>query len=181
MSPELFDHLLSLVAPLISKEGTQFRKAISAAERLALTLRFLATGESQISLTFLFRMGKNTVSKILKETCEAIYQVLSGKYLKSPQSRNDWHKITKEFEIVWNFPHVIDAIDGKHIRIECPKNTGTLYHNYKGFFSLVLLAIFDAHYCFTLVTTFRSGPSQPGPISILWLQMNLRSPLYLTI
>ena len=73
MTPERFDHLLSLVAPLISKEDTQFRKAISAAERLALTLRFLATGESQISLTFLFRMGKNTVSKILQETCEAIY------------------------------------------------------------------------------------------------------------
>ena len=45
--------------------------------------------------------------------------------------------------------HVVGAIDEKHIRIQCTKKTGTLYQNYKGFFSLVLLVIYDARYCFT--------------------------------
>ena len=47
MSPERFQHLLSLVRPLIEKEDIKFRKAISPAERLAITLRFLATDDSQ--------------------------------------------------------------------------------------------------------------------------------------
>ena len=144
MSPERFDHFLSLVAPIISKNDTRFRKSITAGERLALTLRFLAAGESQIGLTFSFRMGKATVSKIIRETCDAIYKILSPVYLSPPKSSDDWKKITADFELLWNIPHVIGSIDGKHVRIECPANTGTLYQNYKGFFSIVLLAICNA-------------------------------------
>ena len=54
-------------------------------------------------------------------------------------------------------PHVVGVIDGKHIRIQCPKKTGTLHHNSKGFFSLVLLAICDARYCFTLFDVGQYG------------------------
>ena len=63
-------------------------------------------------------------------------------YLKSPSSVNDWKCILERLEEVWNFSHVVGAIDGKYIRIECPKLIGTLYHNYKGFFY--------ADYCFKL-------------------------------
>ena len=44
---------------------------------------------------------------------------------------------------MWNFPQVVGAINGKQIRIECPKLSGTLYHNCKGSFSMVLLAVCD--------------------------------------
>ena len=48
-------------------------------------------------------------------------------------------------------PHTIGCIDGKRICIECPRLNGTLYYNYKGFFSMVLRALCDSNYCFTLV------------------------------
>lgn len=43
MSVVDFDELLDLVSPLIIKQDTQMRKAISPGERLAVTLRYLAT------------------------------------------------------------------------------------------------------------------------------------------
>ena len=46
--------------------------------------------------------------------------------------------------------HVIGALDGKDIRIQCPTKTGTLYYNHKGYFGLVLLAVCDTKYCFSL-------------------------------
>ena len=55
MSPERFEHLLQLIGPKITKEDTRFRKSIPAGECLALTLRFLASGDSQKSLSFSYR------------------------------------------------------------------------------------------------------------------------------
>ena len=151
MSPERMEHLLSLVVPLIVKKDTNFRKAIPPAQRLMLTLRFLASGDSQISLTYLFRMEKKTVSRIISETSEALYGVLSKMYLNAPKNQKQWKKISEEFQELWQFPHVIGAIDGKHIRIQVPNKSGTLFHNYKGFFSLQLLAVCDAKDNFTFV------------------------------
>ena len=42
-------------------------------------------------------------------------------------------------------------IDGKHVAMWCQKNTRSLYHNYKGFFSQVLLAVCDAKYKFIFI------------------------------
>ena len=157
MSPESYDHLLELLKPLISKKNTKFREPISAEIRLAVTLRYLASGESQQSLSWSYRIGRSTVSKIIRETSKAIWDILSPDYLKSPSSEVEWKQVSDDFNGIWNLPNVIGAIDGKHIAVECPKNTGSLYYNYKGFFSIVLLAICDAKYCFTHVDIGQYG------------------------
>ena len=57
------------------------REAISAAERLTLTFRYLASGDDQQSLSFSYRFGRTTVSHIIKETLHAIWLALKDKYV----------------------------------------------------------------------------------------------------
>ena len=45
MSAEMFEHLLTSVGPLIERRGCRSRAPISAAERLVITLRYLAIFE----------------------------------------------------------------------------------------------------------------------------------------
>lgn len=164
MSPERFEHLLTLVAPYIEKKACRSRDPISPAERLVVTLRYLATGDSQQSQSFNFRMGKSTICHIIQETCIGIWNALSEVYLKSPSSSSDWEGIANEMFEEWNFPHCIGALDGKHVMIECPPNGGSKYFNYKGYHSIVLLAMCDANYCFTMVDVGSYGKDNDASI-----------------
>ncbi|KAK7151637.1 hypothetical protein R3I94_008090 [Phoxinus phoxinus] len=67
--------------------------AISAKDRLSVTLRFLATGETFKSLGFQYRMGSTTVSQIVISTCEALYEVMKEDYLKTPTSEAAWRAV----------------------------------------------------------------------------------------
>lgn len=72
MSASDFEYLINLVGPKISKADSTFRKAIPVTERLALTLRYLATGDSYTSLSFLFKVSKQVISNIVPEVCAAL-------------------------------------------------------------------------------------------------------------
>ena len=170
MSPESFQALLDIVGPRISKQSTQMRESLSAAERLALTVRYLASGDSQISLSFAFRIGKSTVSNIVAEVSESIWLALKEKYVPFPSKKEQWKQISDDFYKTWNLPHCIGALDGKHVRIVAPKLSGTLYHNYKGYFSTVLLAICDAKYNIIYVNVEEYGSNNDsGVLNNSWL------------
>ena len=150
MSPESFDYLLQLGEPDIRKNKTRFCDHISPEVRSALNLRYLASAESQQSLSCSYRVEGITVSKIIRETCKVIWKVLMPKYMKLPTTEEEWKSIAKDYEEIWNLVHCIVSIDGKHIAVEFPKRSVSLYFNYKGFYSLVLLTICAANYCFTV-------------------------------
>lgn len=81
-----------------------------------------------------------------------------------PQNEQEWMELSREFEAMWNFQHCIGACDGKHIVIQCPQKSGSTYYNYKGTFSIVLMAVVDAKYCFTYVHIGCQGRISDGGV-----------------
>jgi len=59
-------------------------------------------------------------------------------------TKDIWEKTAKRYEELWNLPNCIGSVDGKHISIRKPFNSGSAFYNYKKFFSIVLMAIADA-------------------------------------
>ncbi|XP_046991873.1 protein ALP1-like [Schistocerca americana] len=65
-----------------------------------------------------------------------------------PKCEEDWLRIASGFESKWQFPHCLGAIDGKHIIIVPPKESGSFFFNYKKTNSVVLMAVANANYEF---------------------------------
>ena len=75
--------------PKIEKKTTRLRKPISAGERLAITLRFLATGETYRSLRYQYRLSSSAISSIAPEVCDPIIETLAGEYMRFPSNEED--------------------------------------------------------------------------------------------
>ena len=131
---------------MIQKQNTHLRQAISAEEKLAVTLRYLATRETFSSLMYQYRIHKSTISQFVPEVCKAIYSVLAPDYMKLPSSNKEWEHIIEQTNERWHFPNCFAAADGKHVKIICPKHSGSEFYNFKGFYSIVLLAFVDYDY-----------------------------------
>ncbi|KAJ8879283.1 hypothetical protein PR048_019890 [Dryococelus australis] len=131
MTKSDFEELLHLVVPKITKGNTNYRLAIPPSIRLAVGLRFIATGDSYTSLMYLFKISKQSVSVIVPEVCEALIEALH-KYCKvspntssllsgvwassfvvdSPQNDPDCtaaDQLTLESSMRWDFPPSVPA------------------------------------------------------------------------
>ena len=84
--------------------------------------------------------------------------------MQVPATESDWQHIADGFFTKWNFPHCIGALDGKHIQIEAPKNSGSVYFNYHGNFSVVLMAIADGDYKITYADVGCQGRISDGGV-----------------
>jgi hypothetical protein len=69
----------------------------------------------------------------------------------------EWKAAARVFGLKWNFYNAIGAIDGKQIAIRKPKLSGLLYCNYKGSYSVVLMAAVNAHYEFLMINEEVNG------------------------
>ena len=97
------------------------------------------------------------------ETTKALWDALQPRYICVP-SCDEWLKVVQDYSEKWNMPNCIRSIDGKHSRIQCPPNTGSLFYCYKDFHSVVLLAVADANACFTVIEVGAFGKENDSTI-----------------
>ena len=84
--------------------------------------------------------------------------------LQTPETQEEWEQVDWLFEKRWNFPNCLVGLDGKHVRIYPPANSRSLYHNFKGGFSVVLMALVDANLEFIYVDARQCGRHADGGI-----------------
>lgn len=101
------------------------------------------------------------MSLIVPEVAQVICEELVDVYMPVPKE-SDWQDIAEQFWVNRDFPKCIGAIDGKHVRIVAPPNSGSLFFNYKGTFSIVLLAVVDANLCFRIIDVGAYGRGSDG-------------------
>ncbi|CAH2003310.1 unnamed protein product [Acanthoscelides obtectus] len=91
-----------------------------------------------------------------------------------PTTENEWRYVAEMFEALWNFPHCLGAIDGRHCVLQAPIHSGSDYFNYKGNFSIVLLGVADPNYCFLFADVGCQGRISDGGVlknSIFWKKL----------
>lgn len=162
IEPELFAEMLQRLSPRLAKSETNMRQPLSVGLKLAVTLRFLASGNSYTSLQYSFRVSKSAICRFVPQVCRAIIDIYKPEVLKCPRTPEEWNNVATAFSKRWNYHNCGGALDGKHVAIKKPINGGSLFYNYKKFHSIVLMALADANYKFLYVDIGAEGGAGDG-------------------
>lgn len=91
-----------------------------------------------------------------------------------PSTTEEWRQIASDYFTQWQFPMCIGALDGKRILLQKPNNTGSEFYDYKGHFSMIMLAVVDANYKFIYVDVGACGRASDGGV---WDRCSLKKAL----
>ena len=139
MPPELYQDLEQRITAELQRDRTLMRGPVSPGVKLAVTLRYLPTGDSYTTLQYAFREASLTIEKFVPEVCDAITRAYQDQVMWCPTLLEDGLLVESVFRWRWNFPHALGALDGRHIQIRYLQGGGSLFRKYKGFHSIVLL------------------------------------------
>ncbi|KAL3517605.1 hypothetical protein ACH5RR_020194 [Cinchona calisaya] len=157
VSKKTFEYVCSLVredlisrppSGLINIEG----RLLSVEKQVAIALRRLASGESQVSVGASFGVGQSTVSQVTWRFIEALEE--RGKHHLNWPGSSRMEKIKSEFEAACGLPNCCGAIDATHIVMTLPAvQTSDDWCDQQNNFSMFLQGIVDNEMRFLDIVT----------------------------
>ncbi|XP_016839763.1 protein ALP1-like [Nasonia vitripennis] len=149
MNVQTYNYVYDLIRDRLVKRSR--RTHLPPELRFSLTLNYLAHADSIRKQEYFYSIGLSTVKQIIPEVCAVLCEVLVPLFLQFP-STQQFEVIASDFMQDLYFPNCIGAIDGRHCRIDKPPGSGSLFFNYKHFYSIVLMASCDSKQRFTWAT-----------------------------
>ena len=164
MPPAMFDEVVQRLTPRLTKQDTNYRAGLEPGLKVAITLRHLASGNTYRNTQYVWRVPHNTISVVVREVVKAIIEECTDELVFCPTTEQGWRDLADQWYQRWNFPHTVGVIDGKHVACKAPRNSGSEFYNYKGFYSVILFAMVDADYKFTYIDISGNGSSSDAQI-----------------
>ena len=152
MTRATFYYILSKISDQIQKKFVT-EEPILPDFRLAITIFRLSRGDYLFTIGEMCGLQKSTACMIVNESCRVIINTYWDESVKKhfPTSEDEIQHVMGKFGEEWQFPCAFAAVDGSHLPVKCPNGGAQAmkqYFNFKGFYSIVLMALVDAEYRF---------------------------------
>lgn len=162
VSRATFLYIVSVCARM-QRQDTNMRPAIPLHKRVAIGMYRLATSAEDRTVGNLFGVSRSSVSIIFREFCDVVLSELEPRFVRFPKV-DQLEDHMQRFTAVTGFPQGVGALDGCHIEICPPKEYAADYHNYKGWYSMILLAVVDHNYKFLYANVGSPGRNHDSAV-----------------
>ncbi|XP_065321131.1 uncharacterized protein LOC135928603 [Gordionus sp. m RMFG-2023] len=122
----------------IKKETNFIKNLITPDEKLMITLRYLATVNSYVTMSYSHKLGISTIKLIIGETTKALWDIMQPINMKVP-TLEMFEEVAKGFDEMWNFPNCMVPLIG-NTKTKKPPHSATQFFKYKHGFSMILQA-----------------------------------------
>ncbi|XP_064469657.1 uncharacterized protein LOC135384383 [Ornithodoros turicata] len=156
VSPSTFRFIVERLRPALERTVTNMREPIPVDKVVAIALYKLCSSAEDRTVAHVFAVGRSTVNGIYREFCDAVIAVLERDWLQM-MTADEMENHIREFQAVCDFPQGVGALDGCHFPVSPPKDDATDYHNYKGWYSIILMALVDHKYRFRYISVGAPG------------------------
>ncbi|XP_023293320.2 uncharacterized protein LOC111676598 [Lucilia cuprina] len=118
-----FRYLVNILEPLVTVlEPHRKKKSFSAEERIAITLKYLATGEVNSCRNYCFRASKPVIVKMIADICQKMYELLKDQYLYLPKTDEQWLAIVNNMQKSYHLSNCLGNILMHQVSFYTPPN-----------------------------------------------------------